>query len=300
MTADIGGGGDRGPRRRLRHRPGRARAPSGRLPGCCRAGWQVLEEGGTALDAVERACASSRDPESAVPGAAPPSARRASSSSMPGSSTGLPSRSAPSSRSAACRARSRRPARARGPVRRVHGDPAPGSSPSVRASRRGIRMTSCPRASERSGRSGWPAGPELGRDAVRPRHGRRDRSGPHRRSGHRHLHGWDAVQAGRPVGDSPVVGAGLYADNATGAASRSEHGERIVPVVLSKTTTDLIGSGLDPQTAAERALAILEGVKGRGGLITLEQTRPGRDRLEHPRDGVRASDRRARGTSGRR
>ena len=76
--------------------------------------------------------------------------------------------------------------------------------------------------------------------------------------------------AGR-VGDSPFIGAGLYADNATGAASTTGHGERIIPVVLSKTATDLIGSGLDPQAAAERALAILERVKGRGGLITLDR-----------------------------
>jgi beta-aspartyl-peptidase (threonine type) len=77
--------------------------------------------------------------------------------------------------------------------------------------------------------------------------------------------------AGR-VGDSPFIGAGLYADNATGAASTSGHGERIIPVVLSKTAADLMGDGLDPQAAAEHALATLERVKGRGGLITLDRT----------------------------
>ncbi len=77
--------------------------------------------------------------------------------------------------------------------------------------------------------------------------------------------------AGR-VGDSPFIGAGLYADNETGAASTTGHGERIIPVVLAKTAADLIGSGLDPQAAAERALATLERVKGRGGLITLDRT----------------------------
>ena len=77
--------------------------------------------------------------------------------------------------------------------------------------------------------------------------------------------------AGR-VGDSPFIGAGLYADNETGAASTTGHGERIIPVVLSKTATDLIGSGLHPQAAADRALEILARVKGRGGLITLDRT----------------------------
>jgi beta-aspartyl-peptidase (threonine type) len=76
--------------------------------------------------------------------------------------------------------------------------------------------------------------------------------------------------AGR-VGDSPFIGAGLYADNATGAASTTGHGERIIPVVLAKTAADLIGGGLDPQSAAEQALATLQRVKGRGGLITLDR-----------------------------
>jgi beta-aspartyl-peptidase (threonine type) len=77
--------------------------------------------------------------------------------------------------------------------------------------------------------------------------------------------------AGR-VGDSPFIGAGLYADNTTGAASTTGHGERIIPVVLAKTAADLMGSGLDPQAAADRALATLQRVKGRGGLITLDRS----------------------------
>ena len=104
--------------------------------------------------------------------------------------------------------------------------------------------------------------------------------------------------AGR-VGDSPFIGAGLYADNETGAASTTGHGERIIPVVLSKTATDLIGSGLDPQAAADRALEILGRVKGRGGLITLDRQRPHRHRLEHSRDGLRAAARRRRRNTGR-
>ena len=40
------------------------------------------------------------------------------------------------------------------------------------------------------------------------------------------------------VGDSPLVGSGAYADNWTGAASATGHGESIMRVVLSKTATD--------------------------------------------------------------
>lgn len=73
------------------------------------------------------------------------------------------------------------------------------------------------------------------------------------------------------VGDSPFIGAGLYADNETGAASTTGHGERIIPVVLAKTAADLMGSGLEPQAAAERALATLGRVNARGGLVTMDR-----------------------------
>jgi len=73
------------------------------------------------------------------------------------------------------------------------------------------------------------------------------------------------------VGDSPFIGAGLYADDGTGAVSTTGHGEKIIPVLMAKTAADLMGSGLDPQVAAERALATLGRLDGRGGLITLDR-----------------------------
>lgn len=74
------------------------------------------------------------------------------------------------------------------------------------------------------------------------------------------------------VGDSPFIGAGLYADNESGAASTTGHGERIIPVVLAKAAADLMGAGLEPQLAAERALATLVArVNARGGLITMNR-----------------------------
>jgi beta-aspartyl-peptidase (threonine type) len=73
------------------------------------------------------------------------------------------------------------------------------------------------------------------------------------------------------VGDSPRIGAGLYADNESGAVSTTGHGERIIPVVMAKAAADLMGGGLAPQDAAEGALARLLRVEGRGGLITLDR-----------------------------
>jgi beta-aspartyl-peptidase (threonine type) len=53
--------------------------------------------------------------------------------------------------------------------------------------------------------------------------------------------------------------------------SATGHGERIIPVVMSKRAADLMGEGLEPQEAAEQALATLRRVKGVGGLITLDR-----------------------------
>lgn len=75
--------------------------------------------------------------------------------------------------------------------------------------------------------------------------------------------------AGR-VGDSPLIGAGLYADVATGGCSSTGWGESIIKVLLAKTATDLIGAGHSPAEAARAAIALLERrVHGLGGVILL-------------------------------
>jgi beta-aspartyl-peptidase (threonine type) len=73
------------------------------------------------------------------------------------------------------------------------------------------------------------------------------------------------------VGDSPWIGAGLYADNESGAVSTTGHGERIIPIVMAKAAADLMGQGSTPQEAADGALKRLARVDGRGGLITLDR-----------------------------
>lgn len=73
------------------------------------------------------------------------------------------------------------------------------------------------------------------------------------------------------VGDSPLVGSGAYADDFTGAASATGHGESIMRVVLCKTATDAIGRGMTAQQAAEFAIKTLfERVRGYGGLIVAD------------------------------
>ncbi|HVU52507.1 MAG TPA: isoaspartyl peptidase/L-asparaginase, partial [Polyangia bacterium] len=73
------------------------------------------------------------------------------------------------------------------------------------------------------------------------------------------------------VGDSPLPGAGTYADDEAGAASATGHGERIMQVALTKTAIELLRAGRPAREAAPGALATLERVGGRGGLIVVDK-----------------------------
>jgi L-asparaginase / beta-aspartyl-peptidase len=73
------------------------------------------------------------------------------------------------------------------------------------------------------------------------------------------------------VGDSPLPGAGTYADDEAGAASATGHGERIIQVALTRAAIDLLRTGLAPGAAAPRALATLDRVGGRGGIILVDR-----------------------------
>ncbi len=73
------------------------------------------------------------------------------------------------------------------------------------------------------------------------------------------------------VGDSPLVGSGAYADNLTGAASATGHGESIMRVALAKTATDAIARGMSAQQAADFAIKLMfDRVGGYGGLILVD------------------------------
>lgn len=77
-------------------------------------------------------------------------------------------------------------------------------------------------------------------------------------------------RAGR-VGDSPLIGAGTYADDLSGACSCTGHGEAIIKVVLAKRACDLLRSGLSPAEAAPRGVLELSRVRGDGGLILVDR-----------------------------
>jgi beta-aspartyl-peptidase (threonine type) len=69
------------------------------------------------------------------------------------------------------------------------------------------------------------------------------------------------------VGDSPIVGAGAYADSQLGAVSTTGWGESIMKVLLAKTLCDLFPQHTSMKAAAE-AIKVLENrVSGLGGVI---------------------------------
>ncbi|MFN3477688.1 MAG: isoaspartyl peptidase/L-asparaginase family protein [Candidatus Methylomirabilales bacterium] len=73
------------------------------------------------------------------------------------------------------------------------------------------------------------------------------------------------------VGDSALIGSGTYADD-VGGASCTGIGETIIKVVLAKSAVDLLREGLHPMEAARRAIELLKArVNGEGGLILLDR-----------------------------
>jgi beta-aspartyl-peptidase (threonine type) len=72
------------------------------------------------------------------------------------------------------------------------------------------------------------------------------------------------------VGDTPVIGAGTYADDRLAAVSCTGHGERFIQLTVARLAADLVGRGLGPLAAAREALRLLaEGVQGEGGLVVV-------------------------------
>jgi N4-(beta-N-acetylglucosaminyl)-L-asparaginase len=65
--------------------------------------------------------------------------------------------------------------------------------------------------------------------------------------------GWAYKLPGR-VGDSPIIGAGLFVDNEVGAAVATGLGEAIIRVAGSHTVVELMRQGFSPQEACQKAV----------------------------------------------
>ena len=75
------------------------------------------------------------------------------------------------------------------------------------------------------------------------------------------------------VGDSPLIGCGSYADNSVGGVSTTGWGEAMIKVVMAKTVIDILDlNGGDPQSGAEKGIELLRRkVDGNGGVIVLNK-----------------------------
>lgn len=75
------------------------------------------------------------------------------------------------------------------------------------------------------------------------------------------------------VGDSPIIGAGVYADNASCAVSATGYGEDFMRTVLAKTIADYLEiRGSDARHACRDGIDYLKRkVNGRGGVIVIDK-----------------------------
>ena len=56
------------------------------------------------------------------------------------------------------------------------------------------------------------------------------------------------------IGDSPIIGAGLFVNNEIGAATATGHGEEVMRIVGSHTVVELMRQGFSPEEACKTAI----------------------------------------------
>jgi beta-aspartyl-peptidase (threonine type) len=71
------------------------------------------------------------------------------------------------------------------------------------------------------------------------------------------------------VGDTPLPGAGTWAEARVGAASATGHGESIIRALMTRVAIDQLRGGGTPDEAARAAVAELVRVGGAGGVIVV-------------------------------
>jgi L-asparaginase / beta-aspartyl-peptidase len=73
------------------------------------------------------------------------------------------------------------------------------------------------------------------------------------------------------IGDSPLIGAGTYANNKTCAVSCTGHGEDFIKLVAAYDVSALMEyKHLKLKTAVTRVVKKVENIKGRGGIIAVD------------------------------
>ena len=82
------------------------------------------------------------------------------------------------------------------------------------------------------------------------------------------------------VGDTPLIGCGVYADNRSGAVSMTGIGEGIIRLAIAKTICDCLQNGSSPAAAARFALRqLVTRINGSAGTLVI--TASGRFAIHH-------------------
>ena len=91
--------------------------------------------------------------------------------------------------------------------------------------------------------------------------------------------GIESMLPGR-VGDTPLIGCGVYADNQSGAVSMTGIGEGIIRLVIAKSICDCLATGKSPAVAARQVLRMLVSrINGSAGALVLSPN--GRFAIRH-------------------
>lgn len=73
------------------------------------------------------------------------------------------------------------------------------------------------------------------------------------------------------VGDSPLAGCGFHAENGVGASSFTGEGEAIIRIAGARTLREMLAGGLSPDEAARRVMDVLvTRTEGTGGCILID------------------------------
>jgi beta-aspartyl-peptidase (threonine type) len=81
--------------------------------------------------------------------------------------------------------------------------------------------------------------------------------------------GIDAMLPGR-IGDTPLIGCGVYADNHTGAVSMTGHGESIIRLAVAKSICERLAAGQSPKLAAATILRqLVSRIRGAAGTLVM-------------------------------
>jgi N4-(beta-N-acetylglucosaminyl)-L-asparaginase len=64
------------------------------------------------------------------------------------------------------------------------------------------------------------------------------------------------------VGDSPIIGAGLFVDNEVGACTATGQGEEVIRVAGSHSVVELMRQGLSPASACKKVIEKIVRIKG--------------------------------------